>query len=153
MELRPASLDNLGLLPALRSHFARYTKNTGVRVHFSTQGMDRRFASDLETTVYRVVQEAMTNVAKHAGVGETWVAAEAANDQLSIRITDKGAGIQPSSADLERPAAGVIGMRERALAAGGKLRIESAPDGGTSVVLTIPLPQEPNPAGNPVTPD
>ena len=139
LELRPTSLDDLGLLPALRSHFVRYTRITGVRVHFTNSGMDRRFAPEVETTVYRAIQEAITNVAKHAGVDEAWVVAEATADRLSVRITDKGSGIQPSTEESDRVSAGLPGMHERAFAADGTLRIESGPEGGTSVVLTIPL--------------
>lgn len=140
--LRPAMLDDLGLLPALLWHFKRYTDQTGVRVTFEHTGMEgRRFAPEVETTIYRLVQEALTNVARHAVVREVTVRLWAGQDQEMIRlgVEDQGVGFAPQATLALSTSCGLAGMRERASLLGGQLAVKSAPGAGTCVTVELPL--------------
>jgi signal transduction histidine kinase len=94
-DLRPAALDQLGLLPALLTLFERYTNQTGVLVDLKHHGLERRFPPEVESTAYRIVQEALTNVARHAGVAGVTVRIWATVDMLSVQIEDRGRGFDP----------------------------------------------------------
>jgi signal transduction histidine kinase len=138
LRLRPTMLDDLGLLPALLWLFGRYTAQTNVRVNFEHQGLERRLPPEVETAAYRVAQEALTNVARHAGVGECGVALRL-NDQggLHVQVEDRGTGFDPA---LARGAStGLSGMEERVALLGGTLRVKSAPGAGTRVEAELPV--------------
>src|SRR5262249_8395019 len=132
LNLRPAMLDDLGLLPALLWHFDRYTAQTGIAVAFKHSGLEgRRFASELETAAYRITQEALTNVARHARVREATVRLWAAQDSLCVQIEDQGTGFDPKAVLGTGHSSGLSGMRERASLLGGRLIIDSLLGGGT----------------------
>ena len=95
-------LDDLGLVPALLWHLRRYTAQTGVRVAFHHAGLGRRFSPEGETAAYRIVQEALTNVARHAGVGEAAVRISLDRDALRLQIEDRGAGFDAAAAAIRR---------------------------------------------------
>ena len=137
MNLRPPTLDDLGLLPTLLWHFERYRAETGVHVEFLSRGPAGRYAPEVETAAFRIVQEALTNVARHAGVTEVGVSLEAGADGLELHVEDRGTGFEPSTA---RPggSGGLAGMQERARLLGGSVRIESAPGRGTRLVAELP---------------
>lgn len=137
LELRPAMLDDLGLLPTLLWHVERYTGQTGVQVEFEHGGLGRRFPSDVETAAYRIVQEALTNVTRHAGVSEVTVWAWAYDDALNVHIEDRGRGFDPESASAA--GGGLSGMRERAALLGGHLNLDSRPGAGTRITAGFPL--------------
>ncbi len=139
LDLRPAMLDDLGLLPALLWHFERYTVQTGVRVNLEHSGMERRFTAELETALYRVVQEALTNVARHAGVNQVTVRLWANQNVLSVQVKDQGAGFDPQAALDEPVTVGLSGMYERAALLGGQLMVESAPGSGAFIRAEWPL--------------
>jgi len=139
LELRPAMLDDLGLLPALLWHFERYTSQTHVRVKFEHHGCEERFRPDVETAAYRIVQEALTNVARHAGVGEAKVRLWKNPEALVLQIEDQGDGFDPASVSETGTTSGLSGMRERAVLLGGQLSIESSPGGGTRLTAELPL--------------
>jgi PAS domain S-box-containing protein len=139
LDLRPAMLDDLGLLPALLWHSERYTAQTNVRVKLEQQGLERRFRAEIETAAYRIVQEALTNVARHAGVEEVTVRLWATLDRLGVQIEDQGAGFDPDAALAARASSGLAGMRERALLAGGHLLVEAGPGSGTRLTAQFPL--------------
>jgi len=139
LDLRPAMLDDLGLLPTLLWHFERYTAQTSVRVRFKHSGLEGRFAPEAETAAYRIVQEALTNVARHAGVSEVMVRLWADQDMLGLQIEDQGTGFDPEAALAAGATTGLAGMRERAVLLGGQLRVESAPGAGTRVTAELPL--------------
>jgi PAS domain S-box-containing protein len=140
LDLRPAILDDLGLLPALLWHLERYTTQTNVHVTFRHSGLEgQRFAPEVETAAYRIVQEALTNVARHADVSEVMVRAWADQDALAVQIEDQGAGFDPEAALAAGETTGVAGMRDRAVLLGGKLTIESAPGRGTGLTAEFPL--------------
>jgi signal transduction histidine kinase len=136
-DLRPLALDELGLLATLLMHFDRYTASTGIRIYFAHAGIDRRFRSELETAAYRIVQEALTNVARHAWVTEVAVRAHVDGGLLRLEIDDQGRGFDP---ERVVPGGGLPGMRERARLLGGQLRVESRADvQGTRVIAELPV--------------
>jgi signal transduction histidine kinase len=142
LDLRPTMLDDLGLLPALLWHLQRYHTQTGIRVTFQHGGLDRqRFPPLIETTAYRIVQEALTNIARHAGVSEAEVSVRAddASAVLTVSITDRGAGFDAHAASAAYNSSGLSGMRERAMAAGGTFRLSSDAARGTQVTAQLPL--------------
>lgn len=145
-ELRPAALDELGLAPAVESLAQAVSVAAGldVTVTVDLAGLgDRAAAGDrldteLETAVYRIVQEALTNVVKHAGAAHAAVRVVVADGEVLVRVTDDGAGIDPAVV-AERRGFGVTGMRERVRLAGGTLRIAPDEGGGTALVARLPV--------------
>ncbi len=138
-DLRPADLDQLGLLPALLSLFERFTALTRVTVSFKHNGIAIRFTSQIETAAYRIVQEALTNAARHAGVTAVTVQVWSDGDLLNLHIADAGCGFVPADAIAAPRSSGLIGMQERALSVGGAITFESAPGAGTVVAAQLPL--------------
>jgi signal transduction histidine kinase len=148
LDLRPGMLDDLGLLPALLWHFERYAAQTGVRLDFTHAGVEGlRFAPEVETAAYRIVQEALTNVARHARVNEARVRVRADEAILSVEIEDRGGGFNPRDALEAGTSSGLAGMGERARLLGGGLTIESAPGAGTTVTANLPLWDDANQGG------
>lgn len=140
LDLRPAHLDYLGLLPALRWLGEQFSTSTGVRVNFQHAGLDRRFPAPLELAAYRVVQEGLTNVARHARVEQVAVRVWVDADTLNVQVEDAGAGFDVQKVLSAAQSSGLPGMRERLALLGGQLRIESAPGEGTSLLAEFPLP-------------
>ena len=138
-DLRPAALDSLGLLPALLALFERYTEQTGVKVAFKHEGLEQRFPPEVETTAYRIVQEALTNVARHAGVDVVTVRVWANADTLSLQIEDRGRGFDPEVALASPRSIGLAGMQERVMLLHGHLTIQSRPGAGTQLTAELPL--------------
>ncbi len=136
-ELRPAALDELGLVPAIEALVARVSAVEGLeiecRVDVPSQG--RRIGADLETTVYRLVQEALTNVAKHAGAAHVRVAVETADGRLAVEISDDGGGFDPAATTN---GFGLAGMRERVGLSGGQLSVRPSA-AGTTVRAELPF--------------
>jgi len=139
LDLRPTMLDDLGLLPTLLWYLERYTAQTDIRVDFGHGGLEGRFAPPVETTVFRIVQEALTNVARHAGVSEVKVHLWVQQNVLRVRVEDRGAGFEPELAMSAALSSGLTGMRERAALLGGRFTIESAPGAGTCLTAELPL--------------
>ncbi|MFZ5885115.1 MAG: PAS domain-containing sensor histidine kinase [Chloroflexota bacterium] len=138
LDLRPPMLDDLGLVPALLWHVNRFQEQSGIRVRFTHQGIQsRRFAPEIETTAYRIVQEALTNAARHAGANSIRFEVHAETDHLDIEIEDDGQGFDPHEALTKNR--GLRGMSERAALAGGSLRIQSEPGKGTRLSIRLPL--------------
>jgi signal transduction histidine kinase len=138
-DLRPADLDDLGLLPALLVLFERYTAETGILVNFKHHGVNRRFSSEVETGAYRVVQEALTNAARHAGVPETIVRVWTDAGVMNLQIEDRGRGFDPEVVLRTPESSGLIGMQERIMLLGGHMAIESSPGAGTTITAELPL--------------
>jgi PAS domain S-box-containing protein len=140
LRLRPTMLDDLGLLPALLWHIERYTAQTGLRVKFEHRGLDRRlYPPEVETAGFRIVQEALTNVARHAHIKEVTVRLWLQENQLLLRVEDQGAGFDPEDVRAAAPSGGLSGMRERATLVGGELEVKSVRGSGTSVAATLPV--------------
>lgn len=144
LDLRPAMLDDLGLLPALLWLFDRYTAQTQVKVNFKQTGIDRRFSPELETTIYRIVQEALTNVARHSHADQANIFLWTTANSISLQIEDAGVGFVPEEVLAGRHSSGLTGMQERALLLLGKLTIESSPGAGTCLAAEFPSPESPS---------
>lgn len=139
LELRPAMLDDLGLLAALRWHFDHYTTQFKIAVDFKQYGLEgRRFAPEIETAAYRIMQEALTNVARHAEVDRVQVQIEADESALRIRVKDLGVGFDMHSLSASK-IGGVSSMREVARKLGGQLILESAPTRGAILRAELSL--------------
>lgn len=153
LALRPPAIDQLGLASALRSLVSTYTANTRIAVKLEIDREQVPLSPERTIAVYRVAQEALTNIAKHAHARNVVMSVRVAGGELVLTVRDDGEGFDPaalSHRDRGQPKAGgpgvgLFGMEERARLAGGGLRISSAPGRGTSVVLHVPLdmiPQE-----------
>lgn len=139
LQLRPGMLDDLGLLPALIYLFQRYEQQTGIRVLFGHYGLEQRFDAALETAAYRIMQEALTNVARHAQADEVSVHVWNDGSRLTLQIEDRGRGFDPSVLSASADRAGLAGMRERARLIGGRLLVDSQPGAGTRITAELPL--------------
>jgi PAS domain S-box-containing protein len=143
IELRPSLLDDLGLSAALRWYVDRYAQRTGIIAEvlngFEEQG---RLPRELETACFRIAQEALTNVARHAQAGSVSVQLERTRERMLLTIIDDGVGFDVdklSKSASASSALGLRGMEERALAVGGYIKIDSGSEGGTRIRATFPL--------------
>lgn len=137
MDLRPASLDHLGLVVALRDHVANLNRQHAVEARFEAIGFDgTRLPADLETALYRITQEALTNVVRHAHATQVDLLLHLYPDRVRLTVEDDGVGFDPAATTLGQM--GLVGMRERCEMLGGKLTIESTPGHGTTVVTELP---------------
>jgi two-component system, NarL family, sensor histidine kinase DevS len=137
-ELRPAALDELGAKPALESLVERVSGQTDIEIELSYADGDSlpRHPPEVESTIYRLVQEALTNAAKHAAATRIEVSVSEDGERLAITIRDNGSGFDP---EQRSPGFGLIGMRERLALVHGSLAIRSSPGGGTVVEASIPV--------------
>jgi PAS domain S-box-containing protein len=142
LNLRPGMLDDMGLLPTLYWHIDRYTSQTGIHVNFQCAEFPERFLPEIETAAYRIIQEALTNVARYAQVKDVFVGLVVQEKTLWVEVLDKGKGFD-SSADLDRPTSGLGGMRERASLVGGYLTVRTFIDQGTQILAALPLTEKP----------
>jgi signal transduction histidine kinase len=142
LNLRPSMLDDLGLIPTLKWHLDRFASQTGIHVNFNGPNSSERFPAEIETTAYRIIQEALTNVARHSRGNEAFVGLAVIDNALWIEILDKGKGFDVSSV-LNKPTSGLSGMSERAELAGGYLTINSYINQGTQIVAALPLTDKP----------
>jgi len=137
LTLRPKMLDDQGLLPALLWNTDRFAQRTGILVDFKHQGLDGPIAPEVVTATYRIVQEALNNVARHAEAPRVEVSVRAARNKLTLRVEDRGRGFEPDSYD--GPGAGLSSMEERAIALGGSFTLDSAVGVGTRLLVELPL--------------
>jgi two-component system, chemotaxis family, CheB/CheR fusion protein len=139
-ELRPVALDQMGLVRAVAGLLEGWQSRSGIKVDFVSAGLERgRLPHQVETTLYRIVQEAMTNVHKHSAAQTVSVSIERRGGQVITIVEDDGKGFDPEEA-TEESRIGLIGMRERASIVGGELTIESTRGNGTTVRVKVPLP-------------
>ncbi len=149
-DLRPSHLDDLGLVPALRWYLQKYSERRGIRTRLLTSGDALRLPAEYETVLFRITQEALTNIAKHAEATQTTVTVSLGEPDIHLTIEDDGRGFDPST--LRQSAAlqsatlpggwGLVGMQERAGLLGGRVVIDSQPDQGTRIHVFIPYPTE-----------
>jgi two-component system, NarL family, sensor histidine kinase UhpB len=139
-ELRPEVLDDLGLQSALRSLCTATAAHNGLSVERDLERGGAAVSPEVELVVYRVAQESLTNVMRHAEASEVLVALHHVDGALRLVVRDDGRGLP---ADREPAGAGIAGMQERALHIGARLTISSEPSGGTEVRLDVPLPEGP----------
>jgi PAS domain S-box-containing protein len=136
--LRPPVLEHLGLVSAIRWEAAVFRRRTGIRCRV-TAGQVRVEERTISTTLYRILLEALTNVARHAHAGTVWISVRQRPGRVIMEVRDNGKGIPAEI--LRNPATmGLLGMKERAIAAGGDVRFSRRRGGGTSVQVTLPLP-------------
>ncbi|MFB0516088.1 MAG: PAS domain S-box protein [Candidatus Neomarinimicrobiota bacterium] len=139
--LRPALLDELGLVEAIEWEVEQFQALTGVKCEFTTHPEKLDLDQDCSTMIYRITQEALTNVARHAQATRSTVSLELSDDELNLSITDNGIGITEEQASNPR-SLGIIGMRERVLSAGGDFKIYGVQKKGTRIRVTIPIGEE-----------
>jgi len=140
--LRPQMLDELGLVPTLRWLFRTVQERTGLAIEFLSEGSEARVDSDTETLVYRLVQEALTNVVKHAGAASATVRLSRGEDRVTVRVEDHGKGFDADgvvAAREEDRGFGVRAMRDRVQSFNGRFSLASSHAGGTVVEAEIPL--------------
>ncbi|MCA1593875.1 MAG: sensor histidine kinase [Acidobacteria bacterium] len=146
-ELRPAALDDLGLRTALANYAEKWAERSGVAVDFHSSGLDtERLSPEVETSIYRIVQEALTNVLKHAGARRVSVILERRREQVLVIIEDDGRGFEMEAVMNEKEgegSLGLLGMHERVALVGGTLNVESRPGAGTTLVVRIPVSSSP----------
>jgi signal transduction histidine kinase len=136
VELRPKALDDFGLVAALERLAETFAEQTGINVHIEAALGDARLSPEVETAVYRIVQEALTNVVKHAQAGTVSLVLTRKGDRVVTVIEDDGRGFDPAQADDAR--LGLVGMRERIALVDGRLSVESRPGEGTTIVAEVP---------------
>lgn len=135
LDLRPSILDDFGLVAALQWLIQRYSRQTNVAVAFDSTMEGERLSPDVEIAAYRIVQEALTNVARHAGETEVTVRLSLVDDVLRVEIADRGIGFDTESV---QSSVGVTGMQERARILGGRLTISTRPGVGTRITAELP---------------
>jgi PAS domain S-box-containing protein len=137
-QLHPAILDDLGLVEALRSECAGFSRREGIAVVYRPEDVPSYVPKDIALCIYRVAQEALRNIAKHAAVNEAWVCLVAAGPELVLRVQDKGVGFDPAAV-LSQPGLGLSSMAERIRLCSGQLCVTSDTGQGTSVAVRVPL--------------
>jgi PAS domain S-box-containing protein len=150
-ELRPSALDDLGLVDAIGAFVNEWSRHYDIPAAFHSAGVvNARFGNDAETHLYRIIQEALNNIAKHAGASYVSVLFEKRGDHFILIAEDDGTGF--AAVDSEAPDApggglGLVGMRERAALIGAEIEIESAPGQGTTIYVRVPEPAEDGTSG------
>jgi signal transduction histidine kinase len=141
-DLRPSILDDLGLLPTLKELTTELNRQDGLRAEFRFIGQERRLSTDVELTLFRIAQEALNNVRKHAQASYVVTTVEMSDSAVRMMIEDDGKGFKPPTL-TDHPASanklGLIGMQERARLLGGLLQVDSAPGRGTKVIVNVPI--------------
>jgi PAS domain S-box-containing protein len=136
--LRPPALDDLGLVAALTNYVKRWTKHFDIHAELHASGIEPKVSTDeIDTAVYRITQEALNNIAKHAQARNVAILLEGRQDRVSLIVEDDGVGFDAGGPPQRF---GMVGMRERATLVGGTLDVESRPGSGTTVVARIPVP-------------
>ena len=137
VELRPAALDDFGLAAAVERLAETFEERTDIRTALEANLPDGRLPPDAETALYRFIQEALTNVVKHAGAQRLSIVLTQRDGGVRVVVEDDGRGFEAD--DVGDDALGLVGMRERIALVGGTLEIESAPGAGTTIAAYVPL--------------
>jgi two-component system sensor histidine kinase UhpB len=149
IDLRPSALDDLGLLPALRWYIKEFQQKCGIEVEFAPSGLKERLPAEMETAIYRIIQESLTNTAKHAHAHKVQVSLAENSAAINLRIADDGCGFDVPAV-MRTPwqdrGLGLGGMMERASLLNGSINIESKQQRGTIINVRIPLQRAPKPA-------
>jgi signal transduction histidine kinase len=136
VELRPSALDHFGLEAAVERLAETFREQSGLAVDLETQVGSERLTSEAETTLYRVIQEGLTNIVKHAGATRVSILLQRKGTTVVAVVEDDGVGFDPTT--TREDALGLAGMRERVSLAGGRLQVESTPGSGTTLVAEVP---------------
>ena len=138
-DLRPSLLDDLGLVAAVEWETQQFQKRTGIRCEFVSDQPELALPPEISTAVFRICQEALTNIARHAGATRVSILLERDAGDLLLSVADNGRGITDGEIAAQS-SLGLLGMRERALLLGGQLSISGQPGKGTTITLQLPLP-------------
>jgi chemotaxis family two-component system sensor kinase Cph1 len=141
-ELRPMALDDLGLRTAITQYLEEWGERAGLRIDLEIALDERRLPQAVETALFRVLQEAITNVVKHSGADQVGVILETTDGEVRLIIEDNGHGFvldNGTELALEMKHFGLLGVRERLALVKGSLDVESAPNGGTTVYVRVPI--------------
>jgi two-component system sensor histidine kinase UhpB len=139
LELRPSVLDDLGLVDALHAYVDGLSKTGEISVAFTVEGVEGRLPTEVELALYRVAQEALTNVRRHARVGTAWLRLSRVGDAVALEVGDDGVGFEPAQPRVGSGGLGLAGMRERMALIGGDLTVRSTPGRGTVVLARVGL--------------
>jgi signal transduction histidine kinase len=142
--LRPTMLDDLGLIPALITYADTLDRRLPFSVNVEVTGQRRRLSSELETTLYRIAQESLTNVARHARATQAWVHLHLGPREATLKVADDGIGMSAERAEqavAEGEGWGLAGIHERAALLGGDVMVRSEPGAGTEIEARIPIPE------------
>jgi signal transduction histidine kinase len=137
VELRPTALDDFGLVAALERLAGSFSEQTGISVDFQTALADERLPAEVETALYRIVQESLTNVVKHARARRVSILLARREGAVKAVVEDDGRGFDPT--ELRDDGFGLVGMRERLALIGGRLEVESGPEAGTTIAAEVPI--------------
>ena len=137
VELRPAALDDFGLEPALERLVSGVAEQTGLKVELESRLHNDRLPPEVETVLYRIVQEALTNIVKHADAGRVSIVVTQRAGSVGAIVEDDGRGFDPEQET--NGGIGLLGMRERVALLDGSMTIESATGKGTTLVVEVPL--------------
>ena len=135
---RPAILDDFGLAQTLEWFLGQFSRQTGIKVCLSGEISEAALPPGAPIHLYRIVQEAMSNVARHSGAREAWVSLAEEGGMLRLEIRDNGAGFEPGSQASRSGGVGLMGMRERAEHLNGSLEVKSSPGNGTLISVSVP---------------
>jgi two-component system, chemotaxis family, sensor kinase Cph1 len=139
-ELRPIALDDIGLEAAIQRFAEEWAQRSGLRFDLHLALKDRRLASNVEITLYRVLQEGVTNIVKHAQAHRVGVILKASQSDVVLIVEDDGVGFELENTNrISRPRLGLLGMRERLAVIHGVLEIETRPGAGTTLIVRVPL--------------
>ena len=144
LSLRPPQLDDLGLAAALRSHLDRQASLARLAPHIEIEVGPAQLAAEAETACFRVAQEAINNIVRHAAAGNVWLRLFVTGERVALSVRDDGRGFDVAAAQRRAAAGeslGVVSMEERVALVGGSLQIHSAPGQGTVVVASFPVGQ------------
>lgn len=142
LDLRPSVLDHLGIVPALRWHIDRLTRSSGLKCAFESNVEGRRYPIEIETTCFRIAQEAISNALRHSRAMNLRVSLSQCGGELTLQVTDDGDGFDPDEMGklaMQGKSMGLLSMEERAKLSGGVLSIASKPGNGTTLCVRIPL--------------
>ena len=133
-ELRPPLLDHVGLMGAVKAHAEEYAARTGIACHVAGETGRISLSADERIAIYRIFQESLTNIARHADTKEAWVTIASSEEMISLRVEDRGKGFDTTKTD----SLGLLGMKERARSIGGELIIRATPGSGAVIELILP---------------
>jgi signal transduction histidine kinase len=136
-DLRPGTLDLFGLVPALQQYISNLSNKPGPKVNFTCLNVDQRFPPEVEVHLFRLVQEAVTNIFRHAHATNADILLSASQDKITLRVADDGIGFIFDEA-IQKERLGLIGMRERVEMLGGTFQVDSTPDSGTQILIEVP---------------
>jgi signal transduction histidine kinase len=140
-------LDDLGLVPALRSLLDQQGRRASVEVHFSAENIPEKLDPEIQTTCFRIAQEAITNAVRHAHATHIDLDLRCKNGKLRLLVRDNGIGLDVESAQAQTIGLGLIGIKERAALVGGRAKIISSPNKGTTIEVSVPSTLRPERQG------